>query len=77
MHFLEIKRIYFKKDTHWMSVLRHRTQVRCTNVDKYLFFEELALLWSQSVRLCNQRDDVDFVMKPFHEFDVQWFQTEK
>lgn len=45
--------------------------------DKYLFLKELALLWGQGVGFRNERDDVDFVMKPLHELDVQRLQTEK
>lgn len=44
---------------------------------KYLFLEELALLRGQSVGFCNERDDVDFVVKPLHELDVQRLQTEE
>lgn len=41
---------------------------------KYLLLKQLALLRGQSVGLRNQGDDVDFVVEPLHELDVQRLQ---
>jgi len=41
----------------------------------HLLFEELALLGRQRVRLGDEGDDVDFVVEPLHELDVQRLQT--
>lgn len=60
-----------------MDLEGHGGQVCSRNADKYLFLKELALLRGQSVGFRNKGDDVDFVMKPLHELDVQRLQTEK
>lgn len=40
----------------------------------HLFLEELAFLWRECVGLGNERDDVDLVMQPLHELNVQGLQ---
>lgn len=40
-----------------------------------LLFELLAFLWSEGVCFGNQGDDIDFLMQPFHELNVQGFQS--
>lgn len=67
----------FQIGSHKIDLERHSAQACSRNADKYLFLKKLALLRGQSVGFCNKRDDVDFVMKPLHELDVQWLQTEK
>lgn len=39
-----------------------------------LFLELLAFLWGQGVCFGDQGDDVDFLMQPFHELNVQGLQ---
>lgn len=40
-----------------------------------LFLELLAFLWGQSVCFGDQWDDIDFLMQPFHELNVQGLQS--
>lgn len=40
-----------------------------------LFLELLAFLWGQGVCFGDQGDDVDFLMQPFHELNVQGLQS--
>ena len=40
-----------------------------------LFLELLAFLWGEGVCFGDQRDDIDFLMQPFHELDVQGLQS--
>lgn len=42
-----------------------------------LLLELLAFLWSESVCFGDQWDDIDFLVQPLHEFDVQRFQSVK
>lgn len=40
-----------------------------------LFLELLAFLWGESVGFGDEWDDIDFLMQPFHELDVQGLQS--
>ena len=40
----------------------------------YLFLELLALFGRERVCFCDQRDDVDLLVQPLHELDVQGLQ---
>lgn len=40
-----------------------------------LFLKLLAFLWGEGVCFGNQRDDIDFLMQPFHKLDVQGLQS--
>ncbi len=40
-----------------------------------LFLELLAFLWGEGVCFGDQRDDIDFLMQPFHELNVQGLQS--
>lgn len=41
-----------------------------------LFLELLAFLRGESVCFSDQRDDIDFLMQPLHELNVQGLQSE-
>lgn len=41
----------------------------------YLFFEVRALIRRHSIRLGNNRYDVDFVVKTLHKLHIEWLQS--
>lgn len=42
---------------------------------KYFIFQSFCLCCSQKVRLCNDENNVDFVLKSFEKLEISWFQA--
>lgn len=58
-----------------MTTVEKTVQDSCSVEITDLLLELLAFLWGEGVCFGDQRDDIDFLVQPFHELDVQGLQS--